>query len=52
MQVFKVFMKVLKSRMSAAFLYILIFMIIAIPQAKSSTTEKKFERVPLKPEAD
>ncbi|MBQ9809505.1 MAG: ABC transporter permease [Ruminococcus sp.] len=48
MQVFKVFMKVLKSRMSAAFLYILIFMIIAIPQAKSSTTEKKFERVPLK----
>lgn len=48
MQVFKVFIKVLKSKWLSSLMYMIVFVAIAIPMAKEKTAESKFELNSLK----
>ncbi len=48
MQVFKLFMKVLKKNIFTSMIYIIVFIAISIPMAKSASTEKTFKDTPLK----
>ena len=48
MQVFKLFMKVLKKNIFTSMIYIIVFIAISIPMAKSASTEKTFKDTSLK----
>lgn len=47
MQVFKLFMKVLKKNLPVVFIYIGIFLVIAVIMSKNSTTDNSFKEVKL-----
>ncbi|MCR4887923.1 MAG: ABC transporter permease [Ruminococcus sp.] len=48
MQIFKLFMKVLRKKIFTALIFVIVFVAISIPMAKNSTTEKAFKDTRLK----
>ena len=48
MQVFKLFMKVLKKNLFTSMIYVIVFVLISIPMARSAAADKAFKDTPIK----